>query len=631
MASRRSRCLALWSYSLLHASHAFTLPPSQLASTQSAAPTAGCSRCRQTAAARQRHCSRSSTTLWRQRTSTEADAGFYEDDDSTVAAAVPEEDLDFNYEVDIDFDPEAKEEMAKELYVGEVDEEPDFLNMYAEKVEGEAGVDPRTEEPVSYKDLGPARPVRNGRVKGRRAVPVVAVIGRPNVGKSAIVNRVARTFQDGSIVFDEAGVTRDRTYKRAHFDEFEFDVVDTGGLVFEENADDIFAAQIRDQALIALSEACAAIMVCDGQAGLTALDDEVARFLRQQKVPVILAVNKCESEIMGAAQAAEFWALGLGEPWPVSGLHGYGVAEVLEQIKPHLYPADTSGDADTTINVSIVGRPNVGKSSLLNKLYGQERAIVSDVAGTTRDTIDALFERGDRTYRLIDTAGIRRKKKIEYGNEFFMINRAFKAIRRSDVVLLVIDVVDGIKDQDRVLAERIAAEGKACVVVLNKWDAVEKDDKTYLKSIAYVREMLPPVRWADIVFTSALTGQRTLSIFDKVDEAVEQHRKRIKTSVLNEVLRDAVLWQAPPTRKNSQQGKIYYCNQVAARPPTVAIFCNAPKLFSDNYKRYLERKFREQLGFKSTPIRMLWRGKRLRRMVQDESKKSRYPKPYQAG
>jgi GTPase len=542
-----------------------------------------------------------------------------------------EDDLDFNYEVDINFDDGAEEEMQKELYVGDVDEEPDFLSSYAEAVEGEPGIDPRLEQPKSYKDYGPAKPVRSMRVQGRRAIPVVAVIGRPNVGKSAIVNRIARKFADGSIVFDEEGVTRDRTYKRAFFDEFEFDIVDTGGLVFDEDPDDMFAGQIRAQALIALGESSAAIMVVDGQVGVTALDQEVARFLRQQKVPVVLAVNKCESEVVGTTQAAEFWSLGLGEPWPISGLHGYGIGNMLDLVKPHLYVADLSADVEDTINVAIVGRPNVGKSSLLNKLYGQDRAIVSEVAGTTRDTIDALFERGNRTYRLIDTAGIRRKKKIEYGNEFFMINRAFKAIRRSDVSLLVIDVVDGIKDQDRILADRIQQEGRGCVIVLNKWDAVEKDEKTYLKTIKYVREMLSPVKWADIVFTSALTGQRTPQIFDMVDEAVEQHRKRIKTSVLNEVLRDAVLWQAPPTRKNSQQGKIYYCNQVASRPPTVAIFCNNPKLFGDNYKRYLERKFREQLGFKSTPIRFLWRGKRLRRMVQDESRKARYPKPYQSG
>mmetsp|Transcript_14236 Transcript_14236/g.20131 ORF Transcript_14236/g.20131 Transcript_14236/m.20131 type:complete len:598 (+) Transcript_14236:54-1847(+) len=554
---------------------------------------------------------------------------FQSPSDNKVALSEAE-DFNFDYEVDTNFDDEdSDDENDKGLYVGETDEIPDFLDIYSKAEEGEIGVDPRTEKPRSYKDIGTAKPIKNNSKK-RRLVPAVAVIGRPNVGKSAIVNRIAKTFMDGSIVFDESGVTRDRTYRRAYIEEMDFDIVDTGGLVFDEKSENIFAEQIRIQALIALEEACAAIMVCDGQVGLTGLDMDVAQFLRKQKIPVILAVNKCESHITGSTNAAEFWQLGLGEPFPVSGLHGTGIAEMLELVKPHLYPVKESVK-QKMINVAIVGRPNVGKSSLLNKLYGEDRAIVSEVSGTTRDTIDALFERGDTVYKLIDTAGIRRKKKVEYGNEFFMINRAFKAIRRSNVCLLVIDVVDGIKDQDKSLAERIAMEGRACVIVLNKWDAIDKDNTTYLKSIAYVREMLSVIRWADIIFTSALTGQRTLQIFDRVDEAVDQHGKRVKTSVLNEVLRDAVLWQAPPAKRNSQQGKIYYCNQIACNPPAITIFCNNPKLFGDNYRRYLERKFREQLGFKSTPIRIMWRGKRLRRMVQDESKKSRFPKPYQAG
>jgi GTP-binding protein len=530
-----------------------------------------------------------------------------------------------------------EEEEYRGLYVGEEDDD-ETLDLFARPVEGEEGIDPRVGgSTVDYSKFGPVRPV--GSRRKRRPVPVVAVVGRPNVGKSALTNRVARRFWDGSIVHDEAGVTRDRTYRRAEFGGKVFDIVDTGGLVFDDKAEDVFTSHIRDQALIALQEACAVIMVVDGQVGPTALDEEIARFLRQQKLPIALAVNKCESETMGMLQAAEFWSLGMGEPMPVSGLHGTGVFEMLETIRDHIYDVEER-EEEEEIGVAIVGRPNVGKSSLLNRLFGEERAIVSDISGTTRDAIDVLLERpgGGRQYRLVDTAGVRKKKKVEYGNEFFMVNRAFKAIRRADVVLLVLDATEGIKDQDRQLAQRIADEGRACVLILNKWDAVEKDEKTYDKTVAYLKEELLDVRWAPAILTSALTGQRTGKIFDVVDEVVENHRKRIRTSVLNEVLRDAILWQAPPGRRGhgGASGKVYYCNQVACQPPTVAVFCNNPKLFSDNYKRYLERKFREQLKFEGSPIRFLWRGKRLRRVLQEHGgkvdagrgEKARYPKPY---
>ncbi|CAM9632895.1 unnamed protein product [Chrysoparadoxa australica] len=543
----------------------------------------------------------------------------YEDDDEPPP--LTDADLDFLYDVE---DPA--------LYLDEGEDEDDMLARHAQGSPDEEGEDPRkTDGAKDYSKFGPPKPVKGspgqGRKRDKSKMPVLAVIGRPNVGKSTVVNRIARTFREGSIVFDEEGVTRDRTYKRAYWGEYDFEVVDTGGLVFEDNPEEIFSSQIRAQAMIAMDEACAALLVTDGMVGVTALDEEIARFLRQQKVPVYLAVNKCESEVYGQSQAAEFWSLGLGNPFPVSGLHGYGVADLLDSVSEHLYRIEETDEPDDTVSVAIVGRPNVGKSSLLNRLFGEERSIVSDVAGTTRDTIDALVERGGRTYKLIDTAGIRKKKKVEYGNEFFMINRAFKAIRRSDVVLLVVDAEDGIREQDVKLAERVTADGRACVVVCNKWDAVEKDEKTYIKATEYVREKLSSVRWADIIFTSATTGQRCNKIFDMVDDAVVQHRKRVKTSVMNEVLRDAVLWQSPAARRNQAQGKIYYCNQVSSKPPTFAIFCNNPKLFSDNYRRYLERKFREQLGFKGAPMRFLWRGKRLRRILQEESKASK-PKPY---
>lgn len=536
-------------------------------------------------------------------------------------------------ELDFDFDEDDFDE-PDNIYEDEPLDDEDLLQ--GGENEGDIQSDPvqiiGVEEAMRHvselKKLGPPKPVKGERSRSKRRFPVVAIVGRPNVGKSTVVNRLAKRFRDGSIVFDESGVTRDRTYKRAWYAGKEYEVVDTGGLVFEDKGGDVFTREIRQQALIALEEAAAVVMIVDGQAGCTALDQDIARFLRQQKVPVILAVNKCEAELTGQLQAAEFWCLGLGEPWPISGLHGDGVYDMMDTVSQHLYEVEDKGVEEDNINVAIVGRPNVGKSSLLNRLFGETRSIVSDIPGTTRDSIDAVFERGGRTYRLVDTAGIRRKGKVDYGNEFFMVNRAFKAIRRADVVLLLVDVEAGITDQDRVLADRVQSDGRACIVVCNKWDLVEnKTDASYNKAVAYAKEMLSPVKWAEVVFTSAKTGQRCTKLFDLVDEVAVQHRRRVKTSVLNEVLRDAVLWQSPPGKRSegSAQGKIYYCNQIAARPPTIAIFCNNPKLFSDNYKRYLDRKFREQLGLKSTPIRFLWRGKKLRRMVQDSR---RNPKPY---
>ncbi|OUC14751.1 MAG: ribosome biogenesis GTPase Der [Alkalinema sp. CACIAM 70d] len=438
-------------------------------------------------------------------------------------------------------------------------------------------------------------------------LPVVAIIGRPNVGKSTIVNRLAQVQE--AIVFDEPGVTRDRTYKRAFWRDREFMVVDTGGLVFDDDTE--FLPFIREQAEAALLEACAAIFVVDGQEGLTVADEEIASWLRLQDVPVVVAVNKCESVTQGELQAAEFWSLGLGQPYASSGIHGNGTGDVLDEVLKHFPPIEDVEEAEE-IRVAIVGRPNVGKSSLLNAFTGQNRSIVSPISGTTRDTIDMLVERKGVNYRLIDTAGIRKKKHVEYGPEFFSINRAFKAINRADVVLMVIDAVDGVTEQDQKLAGRILDEGRACVVVVNKWDAIEKDSTTIYEYERDVRSRLHFTEWADMIFTSAMTGQRVEKIFDLIAPAAEQHRRRIGTSVINEILEDAVMWHTPPTTRQGKQGKIYYGTQVSAQPPTIALFVNNPELFGDGYRRYIERKFRESLGFKGTPIRLLWRGKKVR-------------------
>ena len=439
------------------------------------------------------------------------------------------------------------------------------------------------------------------------SLPIVAIIGRPNVGKSTIVNRLAGAQQ--AIVHDEPGVTRDRTYASAYWRDWEFTVVDTGGLVFDDDTE--FLPLIRQQAMTALAEASAAIFVVDGQLGPTAGDEAIAMWLRQQPVPVLLCVNKCESPEQGLVQAAQFWQLGLGEPFPVSGIHGNGTGELLDELITHLPRVEELPETNE-IKVAIVGRPNVGKSSLLNALVGESRAIVSPISGTTRDSIDTVIERLGQTYRLIDTAGIRKKKNVEYGPEFFGINRAFKAIRRADVILLVIDAVDGVTEQDQKLVGRIVEEGRACVIVVNKWDAVEKDSYTIYEYEEHLKERLHFIDWAETIFVSAKTGQRVEKMLERVVAANSAHKRRVTTSVINEVLEEAIAQHSPITSRQGRQGKIYYGTQVSSKPPSIALFVNDATRFNDNYRRYIERQFREQLDFTGTPIRLFWRSKKVR-------------------
>ncbi|MEL6581480.1 MAG: ribosome biogenesis GTPase Der [Cyanobacteria bacterium J06621_12] len=447
-------------------------------------------------------------------------------------------------------------------------------------------------------------------------LPIVAVIGRPNVGKSTFVNRLAGDQQ--AIVHDEPGITRDRTYRPSFWRDRDFQIVDTGGLVFDDDTE--FLPMIRQQAMAALVEASVAIFVVDGQFGLMEGDREIAAWLRRQSVPVLLAVNKCESVEQGLAQAAEFWELGLDEPFPISAIHGSGTGELLDRVITHLPPVDEL-EEDNEIKVAIIGRPNVGKSSLLNALTGEERSIVSPVSGTTRDAIDMIVQRGEQTYRLIDTAGIRRKKNVNYGAEFFSINRAFKAIRRSDVVLFVIDVLDGVTEQDLKLAGRIIDEGRAVILIVNKWDAVEDKENNTINE--YKKEILSRLyfmEWAQMIFVSAMTGQRVNKILDLVNLAAESHRRRVTTSVINEVLEEAVSWHSPPTNRQGKQGRIYYGTQVSSQPPTIALFVNEPKRFNDNYRRYIDRQFRDQLGFTGTPVKLIWRGKKMRELERGANK-----------
>ena len=444
------------------------------------------------------------------------------------------------------------------------------------------------------------------------ALPVVAIIGRPNVGKSTLVNRLCRSRE--AIVHDQPGVTRDRTYQEGFWGNRTFRVVDTGGLVFDDDSE--FLPEIREQAALALEEAAVAVMIVDGQQGLTAADEAIGEWLRLQTVPVLLAVNKCESPQQGLAMAGEFWGLGLGEPFAISSIHGSGTGELLDKVISFLPQVDGDGEEEP-IQLAIIGRPNVGKSSLLNAISGEKRAIVSPIRGTTRDTIDTTIEREGVGWKLLDTAGIRRRRSVDYGPEFFGINRSFKAIERSDVCVLVIDALDGVTEQDQRLAGRIEEDGRACVVVVNKWDAIEKDSHTMPAMEKELRARLYFLDWAPMLFTSALNGQRVNAIFPLAKLAVEQHRRRVSTSVVNEVLQEALRWRSPPTTRGGRQGRLYYGTQVASRPPSFTLFVNDPKLFGDTYRRYVERQIREGLGFEGSPIKLFWRGKQQRDAERD--------------
>ncbi|GJD08044.1 GTPase Der [Galdieria sulphuraria] len=392
----------------------------------------------------------------------------------------------------------------------------------------------------------------------RRNLPLVAIVGRPNVGKSTLLNRLTRDFRFGAIAVDVPGITRDRTYHRAFWNGIDFELVDTGGLVFDEGREQVpFLKEIREQALIALNEATAAIFVVDSTVGVADLDRQIAKMIRRLGLPVLLAVN--------LFQLVEYM--------------------VLEQ-ETYL-----TMDERNVRRIAIVGRPNAGKSSILNRLVGETRAIVSDIPGTTRDTIDTTIQRDEKIYCLMDTAGIRRKKMVEYGTEFFMINRAFKAIRRADLVILVVDAVADIVEQDEKLAERIVQEGRGCIILMNKWDLVQKDEDTYEKAKHYVQTRLAAIDWAPCLFVSATTGQRCEKVYELIESVYEQYSRRVSTSVLNQVLEEAIVWNPPSTNKQGKQGKIYYCTQ-------------------ENYKRYIENYFRKSLGFKGTPLRFLWRGKK---------------------
>ncbi|MBR2896410.1 MAG: ribosome biogenesis GTPase Der [Oscillospiraceae bacterium] len=434
--------------------------------------------------------------------------------------------------------------------------------------------------------------------------PLVAIVGRPNVGKSMLFNKL--TGQRTAIVDDTPGVTRDRIYGTVEWCGRTFDLVDTGGI--EPKTDSEMLMFMRRQAEIAIEMADVIIMVTDVKVGMTAADAEVASMLKRSKKPIVLAVNKCDSVGAVNPDIFEFYGLGVGDPIEVSAVHGHGTGDLLDFCVEHLPEADAEEEEEDVTSVAIIGKPNVGKSSLLNRILGYTRSIVSNVAGTTRDAIDTHFENEFGKYRLIDTAGMRRKSKIDDDIERFSNLRTIAAIERSDVCLILIDANDGVTEQDTKIAGLAHEAGKACIIVVNKWDIVEKDDKTMDKMTEQIRRDLSYMSYAPILFISALTGQRVGKLFEYINAVAEQSALRITTGMLNSILADATARVQPPTDKGRRL-KIYYMTQTGVKPPHFVAFCNDAKLFHFSYQRYLENQIRAVFGLTGTPIRLTIRQK----------------------
>ena len=434
--------------------------------------------------------------------------------------------------------------------------------------------------------------------------PLVAIVGRPNVGKSMLFNKLVG--QRLSIVEDTPGVTRDRLYAEAEWRNRKFDLVDTGGI--EPSADSEILAFMRQQAEIAIDHATVIVFLCDIKTGLTASDQEVANMLLRSGKPVVLAVNKMDQVGMTNPDIYEFYNLGLGDPIAVSAVHGHGTGDLLDECFRYFPPEDEEEVEDDVIKVAVIGKPNVGKSSLVNRILGEERVIVSDMAGTTRDAVDSYFENAKGKYLFIDTAGMRKKAKVDESIERYSVLRAQMAIERSDVCLILIDATDGVTEQDTKVAGMAHEAGKACIIVVNKWDAIEKDDKTMDRMRQDVRRDLAYMTYAPIVFISALTGQRVDRLFDLINYVSDQAAMRITTGMLNTVLADATARVQPPTDKGRRL-KIYYMTQIGVKPPHFVCFCNDAKLFHFSYQRYLENQIRATFGLEGTPIKLTIRQK----------------------
>ncbi|EGK59852.1 ribosome-associated GTPase EngA [Centipeda periodontii DSM 2778] len=435
--------------------------------------------------------------------------------------------------------------------------------------------------------------------------PIVAVVGRPNVGKSTLFNQIGK--KRVSIVDDMPGVTRDRIYMDAEWLNHEFTIIDTGGIEFDES--DHILRSMRSQAELAMEEADVILFLVDGRAGLTSSDEEVGRLLRRTQKPVILAVNKIDS-FDREALIYDFYSLGLGDPIPISASNAMNLGDLLDAIVAS-FPEDTGEGAESDeIAIAVVGRPNVGKSSLVNRLLGEERVIVSDMPGTTRDAIDTHFVRDGANYLLIDTAGMRRKGKITLPVERYSVMRSLRAIDRAAVVVMVINAAEGILEQDTKIAGYVHESGKGVIIVVNKWDIFpDKNDKSTLRFTDDLREKLGFLQYAPVLYTSALTGQRVERVTELVKYVAEQQSMRIKTSVLNELIRDAVSVNPPPTKKGKQL-KILFVTQVGIAPPTFIIFVNDPELMHFSYLRFIENRLRESFGFEGTPLRLVVRARK---------------------
>ena len=437
------------------------------------------------------------------------------------------------------------------------------------------------------------------------AKPIVAIVGRPNVGKSTLFNRIAG--ERISIVEDTPGVTRDRIYADAEWLDHHFTLIDTGGL--EPDSDDMMLKHMYSQAEIAISSADVILFVVDVRTGMTDMDMQVANILRKADKPVVLAVNKVDDLAKYGMQVYEFYSLGLGDPFGVSGGQMIGLGDLLDEVVKH-FPADKDDSAeDDAIKVAIIGKPNVGKSSLVNRILGENRVIVSDVAGTTRDAIDSEYELNGQKYVFIDTAGMRRKAKIKESIEKYSIIRAVAAVERADVCILMINAVEGITEQDTKVAGIAHEAGKAVIIAVNKWDLIEKDNHTMNKFLKDIDTEFKYLSYAPRIFISAATGQRVTKLFELITMVSENNSRRIATGMLNDVLIDAMAMNQPPAEKGKQL-RIYYMTQVSVKPPTFVLFVNDTELLHFSYKRYLENQLRDAFGFVGTPIHFIARNRK---------------------
>lgn len=431
---------------------------------------------------------------------------------------------------------------------------------------------------------------------------VVAIVGRPNVGKSTLFNALAGEMI--SIVKDTPGVTRDRIYADVTWLDKTFTLIDTGGI--EPDSNDVILSQMREQAEIAINTADVIVFITDVRQGLVDSDAKVADMLRRSKKPVVLVVNKVDSFEKFMPDVYEFYNLGIGDPIPVSAASRLGIGDMLEEVCKHFNDDDTEDEEDDRPRVAIVGKPNVGKSSIINKLLGEDRAIVSNIAGTTRDAVDTEIKRNGKEYVFIDTAGLRRKSKIKEELERYSIIRTVTAVDRADVVVVVIDATEGVTEQDAKIAGIAHERGKGVIIAVNKWDAIEKNDKTIYEHTNKIREVLAYMPYAEMIFISAQTGQRLNKLFDLIDMVIQNQNLRIATGVLNEIMAEAVALQQPPSDKGKRL-KLYYMTQVAVKPPTFVIFVNDKELMHFSYTRYIENKVREAFGFKGTALKFIIR------------------------